>query len=48
VIGLTVSQKQQAMLSLSATNNNRAIFQWGIKILRPFFKFDSIKKILEA
>jgi hypothetical protein len=40
--------KVQAMLSISATNKNRAIFQVGITIHRPFFKFDSIKEILEA
>jgi hypothetical protein len=34
--------------SNSATNKNRAIFPVGIKIHRPFFKFDSIKEILEA
>jgi hypothetical protein len=36
--------KVQAILSISSTNKNRAIFPVGI----PFFKFDSIKEILEA
>jgi hypothetical protein len=39
---------QQAMLAISATNKNRTIFAVGIKIHWPFFKFDSIKEILEA
>jgi hypothetical protein len=37
-----------AILSIYATNKNRAIFPVGLKIHRPFFKFDSIKEILEA
>jgi hypothetical protein len=41
-------QQQQAVLAISATNKNRAIFPVGIKIRRPFFKFDSIKEILKA
>jgi hypothetical protein len=40
--------RQQAILSISATNKNQAIFPVGIKIRRPFFKFDSIKEILKA
>jgi hypothetical protein len=39
---------QQAILAISATNKNRAIFSVSIKIHRPFFKFDSIEEILEA
>jgi hypothetical protein len=35
---------RQAILSISATNKNGAIFSIGIKI----HKFDSIKEILEA
>jgi hypothetical protein len=38
----------QAIFSISATNKNRVTFPVGIKIHRPFFKFDSIKDILEA
>jgi hypothetical protein len=41
-------RQQQAILAISATNKNRAIFPVGIKIHRPFLKFDSIKEILEA
>jgi hypothetical protein len=37
-------QQQQAILSIASTNKNRASFPVGI----PFFKFDSIKEILEA
>jgi hypothetical protein len=40
--------RQQAILSISSTNKNRVIFPVGIKIHRPFFKFDSIKEVLEA
>jgi hypothetical protein len=40
--------QQQAILSIYATNKNRAIFPVGIKIHMTFFKFDSIKEILEA
>jgi hypothetical protein len=39
-----LSKVQQEILSISSTNKNRAIFPVGI----PFFKFDSIKEILEA
>jgi hypothetical protein len=42
------SRQQQAILAISATNKSRAIFPVGIKIHRPFFKFDSIKETLEA
>jgi hypothetical protein len=41
-------RRQQAIFAISSTNKNRAIFPVGIKIHRPFFKFDSIKEILEA
>jgi hypothetical protein len=41
-------RQQQAILAISATNKNRAIFPVGIKTHRPFFKLDSIKEILEA
>jgi hypothetical protein len=40
------SSRQQAILAISATNKNRAVFPVDIK--RPFFKFNSIKEILEA
>jgi hypothetical protein len=39
-----VQQQQQAIFSISSTNKNQAIFPVGI----PFFKFNSIKEILEA
>jgi hypothetical protein len=41
-------QQQQATRSISAINKNRVISPVGIEIHRPFFKFDSIKEILEA
>jgi hypothetical protein len=40
--------RQQAIFSISSTNKNREFFSVGLKIHRPFFKFDSIKEILEA
>jgi hypothetical protein len=40
--------KVQAILSISSTNKNRAVFPVGIKTRRPFFKFDSVKEILKA
>jgi hypothetical protein len=46
--GYTSARCRQAILAISATNKNRSIFPVGIKIHRPFFKFDSIKEILEA
>jgi hypothetical protein len=42
------SSRQQAILAISATNKNRAVFPVDIKIHRPFFEFNSIKEILEA
>jgi hypothetical protein len=40
--------QQQALFSISSSNKNRENFPVGIIIHRPFFKFDSIKEILEA
>jgi hypothetical protein len=38
----------QAIFSIAAANKNRAILPVSIKIHGSFFKFDSIKEILET
>jgi hypothetical protein len=39
---------RQVIISLAAANKKQVLFPVGIKIHRTFFKFDSIKEILEA